>query len=80
MEKIMGDNVMALTEAAVGSVVRLCRVEAGDGLKQHLASLGIVGDVEMRVVRNEGKGLVIVNVKDSKIVLGRGMSNKVMVR
>jgi Fe2+ transport system protein FeoA len=54
-------------------------IEAGHGLKNRLAAMGLMTDVEIRVVRNDGAGQIIINVKNSKVILGRGMSHKVFV-
>ncbi|MHC4290984.1 MAG: FeoA family protein, partial [Planctomycetota bacterium] len=51
----------------------------GHGLKNRLAAMGLMTDVEIRVVRNDGAGQIIINVKNSKVILGRGMSHKVFV-
>ena len=68
-----------LDKVTAGSVVRLATIDAGKQLKQRLAAMGILPNVEISVLRNEMHGEVVVNVKDSKVVLGRGMCNKVMV-
>jgi len=41
--------------------------------------MGLLPNVQIRVVRNDGAGQIIVNVKNSKVILGRGMSHKVFV-
>jgi ferrous iron transport protein A len=72
-------NILSLNEVPAGTTVRIVRVEAGHSLKNRLAAMGLLANVEIRVVRNDGAGQIIVNVKNSKIILGRGMSHKVFV-
>ena len=69
----------ALTEISPGQTVRLVRVEAGHGLRTRLAAMGLFPNVSLTVLRNSLGGQIIVLVKGSKIVLGRGMSHKVFV-
>ena len=60
-------------------MVRVVTIEAGSGLKNRLAAMGLLVDVQIRVIRNDGAGQIIIKVKNSKVILGRGMSHKVFV-
>ncbi len=70
---------MPLAMAQIGQVVRLVSVRAGDGLRKRLAEMGLVPGTELAVVQNTVSGPFIVRVKDSRIVLGRGMAHKIIV-
>ena len=72
-------NIIPLDKIAAGAAAKIVTVEAGSGLKNRLAAMGLLADVQVRVVRNDGAGQIIINVKNSKIILGRGMSHKVFV-
>jgi len=72
-------NKLPLNEVCAGTTVRVVEIEAGQGLKNRLAAMGLLANVQIRVVRNDGAGQIIVNVKNSKVILGRGMSHKVFV-
>lgn len=76
MEK---SNIQPLDKIPAGTVAQIVSIEAGSGLKNRLASMGLLVDVDVRVVRNDGAGQIIVNVKNSKVILGRGMSHKIFV-
>jgi Fe2+ transport system protein FeoA len=41
--------------------------------------MGLVPGVPVRVLQNNAPGPVIVAVKDTRLCLGRGVANKVMV-
>ena len=41
--------------------------------------MGLVSNVEISVVSNAHPGPFVINVKGSKVMLGRGMANKIMV-
>ncbi len=72
-------NTKTLDKIQAGTAVRIAAIEAGRGLKNRLAAMGLLADVDIRVVRNDGAGQIIISVKSSKIILGRGMSHKVFV-
>ena len=77
--KMADTNIKPLDQVSAGNEAKIVMIEAGCGLKNRLASMGLLTDVEIRVVRNDGAGQIIVNVKNSKVILGRGMSHKIFV-
>ena len=72
-------GVKTLDEMKAGSTVRIVRVDSGHSLNNRLAAMGLLKNTEMKVVRNDGAGQIIVAVKSSKVILGRGMSHKIFV-
>ena len=72
-------RIQSLSEIRSGQKVRLVSVEAGHGLTHRLISMGLLPNVEITVVKNSHPGPFVINVKGSKIMLGRGMANKIMV-
>jgi Fe2+ transport system protein FeoA len=73
-------DVRPLNDFRAGTTVRIAGIDAGRGLKNRLASMGLLVNMDICVVRNDGAGQIIVSVKNSKIILGRGMSHKIFVR
>jgi Fe2+ transport system protein FeoA len=41
--------------------------------------MGLVPNVEITVVRNAHPGPFVISVRDSKMMLGRGVADKIMV-
>ncbi len=70
---------MPLATVKAGSKVRFVNVQAGQALKARLAAMGLVPGSELEVVSNSLHGPFIVSVKGSRLVLGRGMAQKIMV-
>lgn len=70
---------MPLTIIQSGRRVRLVAVEAGHGLRGRLAAMGLVPGVEIEVLRNSMHGPFLIELKGSRIMLGRGMAQKIMV-
>ncbi len=71
---------MPLAMAGLGSQVTIADIDAGRGLNQRLADMGLLPGVPVRVVSNSFSGPFVIAVKEMRIVLGRGMANKIMVR
>lgn len=71
---------MPLSQAIVGQKVSLASIDAGRELNSRLAAMGMVPNVIMTIVNSGSSGPFVVNVKGSKIVLGRGMADKIIVR
>jgi ferrous iron transport protein A len=73
------NEIMPLSMVRAGETVRLTSVDAGRGLNSRLASMGLVPNVKIKVVSNGHPGPFVINVRGSRMVLGRGMAHKIMV-
>jgi DtxR family transcriptional regulator, Mn-dependent transcriptional regulator len=73
------ETQMPLSAVPAGRTVRLAGIDAGDGLKSRLAAMGMVGNAEIIVVSNNSPGPFVVNIKGTRIAIGRDMAHKVMV-
>jgi ferrous iron transport protein A len=74
-----GKQVKPLSNVQAGETVKLASIEAGRDLHSRLASMGLVPNVEITVVSNSRPGPFVISVKNSKMMLGRGMAHKIMV-
>jgi len=68
-----------LSTVRAGETVRIARIEAGRGLNSRLASMGLMPNVQIKVVSNAHPGPFVIGIKDSKMMLGRGVAHKIMV-
>ena len=68
-----------LSKVHAGETVKLVSIKAGRGLNSRLASMGLVPNVKITVVNNSQPGPFVISVKNSKMMLGRGMAHKIMV-
>lgn len=71
---------MSLIFVKPGSKVRLLTIRAGRELKARLAALGFMPGVQIEVLSNGWCGPCIVAINRSRIVLGRGMAQKIEVK
>jgi Fe2+ transport system protein FeoA len=76
----MEEELKPLSTVQNGQKVILAQVDAGRELKSRLASMGLLPNTEMTVISNKHPGPFMISVKKSKIMIGRGMANKIMVR
>jgi len=68
-----------LSGVSTGKTVKIVSVEAGHGLKNRLAAMGLLANVTFKVIDNQHPGPFVLVVKGSKVALGRGMAGKIMV-
>ena len=72
-------KTVPLTVVGSGKKVRLISIESGQEVRGRLTAMGLVPNIEFTVMNNGHPGPFIVKVRESKIALGRGMANKIMV-
>ena len=68
-----------LSKIDAGETVCFKDVTVGNELRTRLAAMGMVSSAEITVVSNSSRGPFVVNVKGSKIALGRRMAEKIIV-
>ena len=73
------DPAMPLAAALVGQTVTFVSARGGPGLIHRLAELGITPGAQLGVI-NRGPGPFIVSVRGGRLVLGRGMVHRILVR
>ena len=71
--------MMPLSMVSSGDRVKLVSVRAGWGLQRRLADLGLTPTVEFRVISSGRPGQVLLDVRGSRLALGHGVSNKIIV-
>ena len=70
--------MMPLTFAKIGEENTIVKVGGRDDTRKFLESLGFVAGGVVSVVSDTG-GNMIVNIKDSRVALGRDMASKIYV-
>lgn len=73
-------DVVPLTALAPGEVGVVCTLAGGRGFVSRLAALGFTPGVQVTMIRNFGRGPIIVLVRDTRVALGRGEAAKVWVQ
>ncbi|MBC8456899.1 MAG: ferrous iron transport protein A [Deltaproteobacteria bacterium] len=76
----MNGNLMPLSMLSIGEKAQLVDVRGGHGIRMRLASMGLNPGVMVEMVQNAMHGPVILGVLDTRLAIGRGMSQKILVR
>ena len=69
---------MPLSMVKEGEINTICKVGGKEETRKFLENLGFVSGGEVTVV-SQINGNIIVNVKGSRVAIGRDMANKVLV-
>ncbi|HFD39409.1 MAG TPA: ferrous iron transport protein A [Anaerolineae bacterium] len=72
-------NGTNLSNVKSGQIVRIQNIRGGHNFLSRLASLGFTPGARLQVVQNYGHGPIIVNVRDTRVALGRGEAAKILV-
>ena len=77
---VQKQQIRLLSTTQAGDCVRMVGIDAGRGLNSRLAAMGLVTGTEVRVVSNGHPGPFVLIVMGAKVVLGRGVAQKIKVR
>jgi len=70
---------MSLAVVQSGTQVHLLSIEGGHTLQGRLSALGFLPGVEIEVLQNNFGGPLIIKLRGSRMALGRGMAQKLIV-
>ena len=74
------NSAIPLSRAAAGKHVQVISIDAGWGLQRRLADMGLTPGLKVRVVGSKRPGSVVLDVRGSRLALGRGISHKILVK
>jgi len=64
---------------SIGEEAEFVDVRGGRGIRRRLAALGLNPGMKVSVVQNSMRGPIVLGVMDSRIALGRGMAQRILV-
>ena len=76
----MNGNLMPLSMLSIGEQAELVDVRGGRGIRMRLASMGLNPGVMVEMVQNAMPGPVILGVMDTRLAMGRGMAQRILVQ
>jgi Fe2+ transport system protein FeoA len=74
-----GSNHLNLGTVPTGQSVCIRAMRGGHEFRSRLASLGFTPGARLTVLRNPGRGPIIVSLRDTRVALGRGEAVKILV-
>jgi len=63
-----------------GESAQIEKMKGGHQFLSRLASLGFTPGATLRVIRNSGHGPIIVSLRDTRVALGRGEAEKILIK
>jgi len=73
-------TLMPLSYAQEGERGIIEEFTGGSGAQLRLATMGLRSGDEVEVITNRGEGQIVVAVNTTRLALGRGIANKIMVK
>jgi ferrous iron transport protein A len=71
--------MVEITRLKSGEESVVVKIKGGKDFYSRMASLGLTEGSLVKVIQNFGKGPMIILVRDTRIALGRGEAEKIMV-
>lgn len=75
----METNVIPLPMAVLGKRVKILSLAGGRGMQERLISMGLGPGSEIEVIRRGAPGPFILGVKETRLAIGAGMAQRIMV-
>jgi len=79
MEDTRVETGLKLSAVRGGESARIRRLAGGQAFLSRLAPLGFTPGAWLHVIQNLGQGPLIVSVRNTRIALGRGEADKILV-
>ena len=70
---------MPLSMAKNGHRLKIKAIYGGRGLQARLSAMGLIPGMYIEIISNNQRGPLVVRVMGSRIMLGRGMAQKIIV-
>ncbi len=71
---------MVLSSVKPGNEVTILDINGGRGIRSKLYSMGLVPGTKLTVLNGNSTGPVMIAVRDSRLAIGHGMAQKIIVR
>ena len=76
----MANGGMPLVMANSGKLLTVIGINAGRGLQRRLTDMGLTPGVQIRVMNGQYAGPVLIDLRGSRLGLGRGVAQKILVK
>ena len=75
----MKPALSTLDHLSVGATAGVRELDGGNEFSGRLAAMGLVLGAALQVMQNSGKGPMLVRVRDTRLALGRGEAQRILV-
>jgi len=73
------EPILPLSMVKSGEKVVIKSIIGGKSVKLRLTEMGIKPGISLEVINNNGPGRIIIGIGNTRLALGRGISQKIMV-
>ena len=80
LARMTADNGGNLGGVQSGQLVQISSLKGGRQFLSRLASLGFTPGAKLQVIQNYGHGPIIVRLRDTRVALGRGEAERILVQ
>jgi len=74
------EDGLRLSSARAGKTYTLVSLIGGEGFREKISAMGLSSGVSFRIIANSGHGPVGLEVRNTRLGIGRGMAEKIRVR
>ena len=75
-----GNGTLTLSHAEVGRIYVLEGLDGGAAFREKICSMGLNTGAQFRIIANSGHGPVGLEVRQTRLGIGRGMAEKIRIR
>ncbi len=72
-------HILPLSMLPSGKNASIRRLAEGEKVRERLMSMGFIPGIDVSVVRNDRHGPLIISLLNSRVIIGRGMAQKILV-
>jgi len=76
----MKEQILPLSKVVPGEEVTLIFIAGGKGLRARLTDMGLNEGARLKVLHAQSPGPCIILVDNTRLVLGQGMAQKILVK
>ncbi len=76
----MKEQILPLSKVAPGEEVTLIFIAGGKGLRARLTDMGLNEGARLKILHSQIPGPCIILVDNTRLVLGQGMAQKILVK
>ncbi|MFW6120312.1 MAG: FeoA family protein [Petrotogales bacterium] len=75
----MSEHIMPLTMAKSGEMLKVVGLRGGWGIHKRVTDMGLTRGVHIRIINCQMPGPVVIELRGSRVALGRGIAQRIMV-
>ncbi len=75
----MRGPILPLSMLSSGKNALVRKLAEGENARKRLMAMGFIPGTDIKIVRNDRRGPLIISLLNSRVVVGRGIAQKILV-